>query len=153
MKRKEFIDTLGTLLKEEMPEDIVEENVRYYDDYIRQQGDEKQQEEEIQRIGHPNLIAQTIIESYKMSTAYKYNRQSGTSSYQESNMESDKSNSEEKTGTGVMDKIKRVCITVGIVAILIMLIRFAFTLFIRVGLPLIAIYLIVRLIKGMLGSN
>lgn len=153
MKRKEFIDTLGTLLKEEMPEDKVEENVRYYDDYIRQQGDEKQQEEEIQRIGHPNLIAQTIIESYKMSTAYKYNRQSGTSSYQESNMESDKSNSEEKTGTGVMDKIKRVCITVGIVAILIMLIRFAFTLFIRVGLPLIAIYLIVRLIKGMLGSN
>ena len=153
MKRKEFIDTLGTLLKEEMPEDKVEENVRYYDDYIRQQGDEKQQEEEIQRIGHPNLIAQTIIESYKMSTAYKYNRQSGTSSYQESNMESDKSNSEEKTGTGVMDKIKRVCITVGIVAILIMLIRFAFALFIRVGLPLIAIYLIVRLIKGMLGSN
>ena len=153
MKRKEFIDTLGTLLKEEMPEDKVEENVRYYDDYIRQQGDEKQQEEEIQRIGHPNLIAQTIIESYKMSTAYKYNRQSGTSSYQESNMESDKSNSEEKTCTGVMDKIKRVCITVWIVAILIMLIRFAFTLFIRVGLPLIAIYLIVRLIKGMLGSN
>ena len=153
MKRKEFIDTLGMLLKEEMPADKVEENVRYYDDYIRQQGNEKQQEEEIQRIGHPNLIAQTIIESYKMSPQYKYNSQSGTNSYQERNIEPNTSSLEEETGTSVMDKIKRVCITVGVVAILIVLIRFAFTLFIRVGLPLIAIYLIIRLIKGMLGSS
>ena len=154
MDRKEFIDTLGTLLSAELPREQVEENIRYYDNYIRQQGDEDKQIEEIKRIGPPHLIAQTIIDSYKMSGQYKYTNQS-SSDYGETystqpERDAQQDGHKEKS---FLEKVKSVCITVTVIAGLVLLIRFAFVLFIRVGIPLIAIYFIIRWIKGAMDQN
>lgn len=148
MNRKEFIDTLSTLLRTELPRDQVEENLRYYDNYIRQQGDEFNQQEEINRIGDPHLIAQTIIESYKMSDQYKYVNQASSSYSDTCNSDPKDYEADGKDENVFLAKVKRFCIIVGVTIALFFVLRFAFALFIRVGIPLIIIYMIIRLIEG-----
>ncbi|MBR6697928.1 MAG: hypothetical protein IKL73_06655 [Lachnospiraceae bacterium] len=144
MNRMEFVDTLRATLALELPNDKVEENVRYYNDYILSMGDENRQKEEIERIGDPHLIAQTIIDAYKMSEPYKYEEQKMYGYSQESNEAEEFSKEEE---SNVWAKVKRIAITSGIVLIAFALLYVAFGLFIRIGLPLIGIYIIIRLIK------
>ena len=153
MKRKEFIDTLSTLLKEELPSSVVDENIRYYNDYLIQQGDEIRQEQEIQRIGEPNIIAQTIIESYKMSDAYKYNSQFRQKSYGESYQEPETKSKELTKDAAIWGRVKGFLMTAATVVVVVALIRFAFSLFIRIGLPIIVIYLVIRFIKEIMGNN
>lgn len=148
MNRKEFIESLRILLSEELPADMVEENVRYYDEYIRASGDEKSQREEIARIGQPNIISQTIIESYRMSDGYKYKQKTEPDYHYQTASDSEDNDEGNIQKRGVFVKMKRIGITVLVIAAVYLLIRFAFLLFIRIGLPLLVIYGVVRLIKG-----
>lgn len=150
MNRVEFIDTLRMILKEELPQNKVDENIRYYDEYLKSMGDEQRQSEEIDRIGAPHLIAQTIIESYKLSGQYRY-AGSAEQNYEQSESEEktvDRMSGVNKKTGSLLGRVKRVCITVGIIAVLIFLFRFAFNIFIRIGLPLLACYLLVKLVTG-----
>lgn len=66
MDRYEFISTLRTALTGKVPATTVEDNVKYYEEYIEiqlRQG--KSEKEVLAALGDPRLLAKTIIEANK----------------------------------------------------------------------------------------
>lgn len=64
MGKVEFLQRLKSALEGEVPAAVIQENLRYYDDYIRSEsGNGKSEEQVIQEIGDPRLIARTIIDT------------------------------------------------------------------------------------------
>ena len=62
MSRQEFLQRLRDTLTGEVPGNVIEENIRYYDDYIRTETAHGQSEDEVTgAIGDPRLIAKTIM--------------------------------------------------------------------------------------------
>ncbi len=66
MNRYEFISALRTALTGKVPATTVEDNIHYYEEYIEiqlRQG--KREEEVLEALGDPRLLAKTIIEANK----------------------------------------------------------------------------------------
>ena len=66
MNRYEFISTLRMALTGKVPATTVEDNIRYYEEYIEiqlRQG--KSEEDVLAGLGDPRLLAKTIIEANK----------------------------------------------------------------------------------------
>ena len=81
MRKEEFLQTLRRALTGDVPPGVVEENVRYYDGYITDEVRKGRTEEEvIEEIGDPRLIARTIEDTtdgagsamYRSSESYEY---------------------------------------------------------------------------------
>lgn len=66
MKREEFLDILRKTLHGEVDPDTIEQNIRYYDEYINThlEGDE---DGILEGLGDPRLIAKTIIDTERIS--------------------------------------------------------------------------------------
>ena len=63
MNRDEFLRTLREALSGEIPPNIIEENIRYYDAYIADEVRKGRTEEEvIEELGGARVIAKTIID-------------------------------------------------------------------------------------------
>ncbi|NLL78818.1 MAG: DUF1700 domain-containing protein [Clostridiales bacterium] len=66
MTKKEFLDELRIALSGQVPYSVINENVEYYDTYISMQVRKGMQEEEVlESLGSPRLLARTIIEAEK----------------------------------------------------------------------------------------
>ena len=66
MRKAEFLQELKEALQGEVSAAIIQENVNYYDSYISQQASSGRREEDvIEEIGSPRLIAKTIIDSHE----------------------------------------------------------------------------------------
>jgi uncharacterized membrane protein len=76
MSKKEFLELLRGSLKGEVSKEIIEQNIRYYGNYISSTS-ESEEEKIIEVLGDPRLIAKTIIETEKAS------KQKAKSSYQQ----------------------------------------------------------------------
>ena len=64
MTQIEFVTELEQALRGNVEERIIQENVRYYNDYISEQRAAGKSEEEIfASLGSPRLIAKTIIDT------------------------------------------------------------------------------------------
>lgn len=64
MNREEFLNHLAAALNGEVPAGVIQENLRYYDEYIRGEAAKGRSEEEvIEEIGGYRLIARTIIDA------------------------------------------------------------------------------------------
>ena len=64
MDRNEFVSTLRAVLTGEIPASVVEDNVHYYDSYISQEiAGGKTEQEVLEALGDPRLIAKTIIDT------------------------------------------------------------------------------------------
>lgn len=64
MNRDEFLQGLQNALSGEVPPEVVRDNLRYYDDYIRTERQKGRAEAEIlEELGDPRLIARTIIDT------------------------------------------------------------------------------------------
>lgn len=64
MTRREFLDGLREALEGEVSERIIAENLNYYNGYIREEIAKGTSEQEVlQMLGDPRLIAQTIIDT------------------------------------------------------------------------------------------
>ena len=62
MNRDEFLRTLREALSGEIPPNIIEENIRYYDAYIADEVRKGRTEEEvIEELGGARVIAKTIM--------------------------------------------------------------------------------------------
>ena len=78
MDRNEFVSTLRAALTGAVSPAIVEDNVRYYQNYISQEiASGKSEKEILDGLGDPRLIARTIIDtqgdgSYESSQTYTY---------------------------------------------------------------------------------
>jgi len=145
---------------EEMPNDKINENIRYYDEYISSKGGKVEQEAEIESIGEPRLIARTIIESYKMSKEYKnsnekdntthyYREEYNNNTYNEGSNADWSNQKEETTLNKTLSTIKRVAIIVGIILVLFIVLKFAINIFFTLVLPVALIYILVKYIVGL----
>ena len=66
MSKREFLSKLEEALVYEMPPRAVTENLRYYSSYIdSEKGKGRSEEEVLDELGDPRLIARTIIEAEK----------------------------------------------------------------------------------------
>ena len=64
MSRQEFLQRLRETLSGEVPGSVIEENIRYYEEYITTEVRNGSTEEAvIASIGDPRLIARTILEA------------------------------------------------------------------------------------------
>lgn len=70
MRKEEFLQELSDCLQGEVSAAVIQENVKYYDGYIAQEAASGRREEEvIDEIGSPRLIAKTIIDSQEAAGA------------------------------------------------------------------------------------
>ena len=140
MSRQEFLQRLRDTLTGEVPGNVIEENIRYYDDYIG-------------AIGDPRLIAKTIMEATENAreggsyqSAYDTYRNEGQTVY------------EEEAGPGrhfhFVDlnkwywKLLAVVVTVLFFFIVASIVTGLFSLLIPLMGPLLLILLVVWLIRG-----
>ena len=65
MSKKDFLNLLKQSLSGEVNHDIIEQNIKYYDQYISSQNGRER--DVIETLGDPRLIARTIIESNKIA--------------------------------------------------------------------------------------
>lgn len=77
MNKEEFLNILRQSLSGEVANQIIDQNVRYYDSYISAQT-LQEEAEIIDRLGDPRLIAKTIIEAEKAAKEKSMNNWSGT---------------------------------------------------------------------------
>ncbi len=71
MTRQEFIDKLKSALKGQVPDGVIWENVRFYEQYFNEQCAKGLSEEEVcGQIGSPKLIARSIVEAEKHETEF-----------------------------------------------------------------------------------
>ncbi|WP_394525078.1 DUF1700 domain-containing protein [Lacrimispora sp. JR3] len=63
MSKQEFLQRLRETLTGEVPGNVIEENIRFYEEYISTEARKGSEEEVIASIGDPRLIAKTIIEA------------------------------------------------------------------------------------------
>lgn len=156
MRKTEFLQELKEALQGEVPESVLRENLTYYDQYISQEAASGRREEDvIEEIGSPRLIARTIIDSSGASDrdgAY----QNGESVY-ERREERDGFSGRERGSVKFhyvnLNKWYWKALFYGAL-ILILLVIFAivggiFSLIIKFAGPIILVLLIYKLIKDM----
>ncbi|NLL00667.1 MAG: DUF1700 domain-containing protein [Clostridiales bacterium] len=80
MSKNEFLNLLRQSLEGEVDNSIIEQSIRFYNEYISSQSD-KSEEEVIKEIGDPRLIAKTIIETENASNRDNFNTYSNRSDY------------------------------------------------------------------------
>ena len=81
MSRQEFIDRLRISLKSALAPSLVEDHVRFYEEYIQTEINKGRTEQEVlPSLGDPRLIARTIIEA---NTSDEDNGGNQTGSYRE----------------------------------------------------------------------
>ncbi len=80
MKKQEFLDGLREALHGELPNAAVEENLRFYRDYIETEMRKGRSEKVVmEELGDPRLIARTLIDTSTMGDQWTG---SGTSDYE-----------------------------------------------------------------------
>ena len=63
MSKQEFLDTLGKILRRELPVQEVEQNLQYYEQYFAQKMRDGMTEAQVlAELGDPRLIAKTILD-------------------------------------------------------------------------------------------
>ena len=66
MTKNEWISVLRESLVAELPQNEIDNNISYYIDYIEQESNSKPEEEVLELLGEPRLIAKTIIDTYQL---------------------------------------------------------------------------------------
>ena len=70
MSKQEFLQRLRETLTGEVPGNVIEDNIRFYDEYISTEVKKGSMEDEvIASIGDPRLIAKTIMEANENASA------------------------------------------------------------------------------------
>lgn len=73
MRSEDFILSFRETLTGEVSDAIIQENVTFYRQYIRKQMEQGRTEDEVlESLGNPRLLAKTIIEREKFKNAGKY---------------------------------------------------------------------------------
>jgi len=140
MTKEEFIKELRSALSGEVNQNVLNENIRYYDQYLSQEQQKGRTIDEIvEEIGNPRLIARTIIDtsSNVSGTSSDYDQQT------EQNDGVNYSKTIRKAKIGIWAAVLIILlIVIGVIAILGRVIQ----LFAPILLPLLLISIAVRLL-------
>lgn len=166
MTREEFIIELKKALAEEIPASEIENNIKYYNNYIGEQMQTKSEEQVLMELGEPRLIAKTIIEGFQMSQGPLYNNMKQRTSYKDAYTEEwqDEAGKEPNDGNDIFGntgnsyhiyknyelkwyhKVALAVMIVFILSVVIIIGGIILKLFFSIGIPLLIIYLVYRLI-------
>ena len=160
MDKNEFLNQLRQSLSGEVSADVIEQNIRYYDQYISSGSEE---DSVIAELGDPRLIAKTIIESEKIAKqrenySSSYNNQyESTSNYQqdddpdwEQRWEQENSGARPRvffTGFKWYHKLTLAIAGIVLLMLLILLSKFIIGFMFSIGFPLILIVLVMILFR------
>ncbi|MCD7825050.1 MAG: DUF1700 domain-containing protein [Clostridiaceae bacterium] len=147
MGKAEFFSILRESLEGYIPMEEVEQNIAFYQDYFKQS--ELSDQELIQELGDPRLIARTIIEAYRASKGpmADYYEQQARSEYSNGNA-GERHAADGKSGHGAFSFEKVVFWIVVFLFVLLMLMVafrvFRFLLFF--ALPILLIVFLVKIL-------
>ncbi len=149
MKLQDFLEELKDALDGEIPPTQIEVNLKYYRDYVKQREQQGKTEEEIlNELGEPRLIARTIIDTSHLNknTEKKYN-----TTYQKKDSYTDTENPDLSSNVYHMPlwlfKVIAIIVILLIISILFWIGGMAVKLILKIGIPLLIIYLLYSVIK------
>ena len=149
MTKIEFLSILRQSLEGEVDPNEIEQNIRYYDQYI---GIRPVDEEEIilNKLGDPRLIAKTIIEADKAAKQRKNINQGEShhySYYKAQNQETEDLRSKQSVGLKWYHKIAVAIAVLFIIIIISILGSIMFRILFTIGFPIILILLLLILFR------
>lgn len=155
MTKEEFIKVLRESLYTEIASIEIENNVRYYNEYIDNQiRSGKTMDQVMAELGDPRLIARTIIETSKLGKTNYNNIHNNT--YQDAYADTDDSHNNNGHGyshTYTFDgkvplryRILGIAVLILIIMLIIFLGSIAIRLFVNIGIPILLVYFLIRLI-------
>ncbi|SHO54128.1 DUF1700 domain-containing protein [Anaerocolumna xylanovorans] len=168
MTKSEFIAELRIALAGELQENEIENNIYYYDNYIKEQTLNQSEESVLEQLGDPRLIAKTIIETYQLSHESFYNTRrhadydedfDGNLNREKETQEAYKEDGMYNQGNGSFHvygdyqikwyhKLILAVVVVLVLTVVLFIGGILLKLFFTIGIPLLVIYLIYRLITN-----
>ncbi len=162
MSKTEFIAELRAALAGELPENEIENNINYYESYIREQALSNSEEQVLELLGDPRLIAKTIIETYQLSHGPLYHSKLNYTAYQDGDTKEWSEGSEEAeydenkgnyqtyrfNGLKWYHKILLGVIAILVLSVVLIVGGLLIRLFFYIGMPLLVIYFIYRAITN-----
>lgn len=159
MNKREFLETLRQALVGEVNQDIIDQNIKYYDDYISTHF-EYDEAAILHELGDPRLIAKTIIETERISKEkVKYTSSEG---YSRENYYGEREDQKDENGykdagprrntifLNHMSWYQRVIIYAILFLVLLIIFfigRFLIRLLFAFAVPLLLMFIIFRLFK------
>lgn len=150
MSKKEFLDILRQALTGEVSSDIIEQNIKYYEQYISSSSS-KEEAKIIEMLGNPRLIARTIIESEK--AAQQKGKTYSNEGYRSSRSNEDRMKSEQNSSSKGRTKFftnlswRYKLVLALILIILILLAVIIGRIIVRLFIPIIIIVLLLSLFR------
>ena len=143
MTKYEFLKELREALEGQVPMSEIEDSITYYRDYIsRQEADGRSEQEILEELGSPRLIAKSIIET-----------KGGEQIYYEDTYEEQVNEEEGSPKVFVFDSFLTKIGCLAAVIIVIILIGSMFAVALRFIGPIIMILLLIYLIKNVFGKR
>ena len=153
MEKKEFLDILRESLAGNVPASEVEENIRYYKDYIENEAESE--EEALKQLGDPHLIARTIIDSFKASKGpmADFYTEQARNEYSSGVFEEDvdsgdndnieyKYKAEYRRGLKWYEKLVLILVVIGIISLVLIIGGIALVVVFRIVIPVLLVLLI-----------
>ncbi|MGN0403829.1 MAG: DUF1700 domain-containing protein [Bariatricus sp.] len=153
MNRSEFLEKLREALNQNVSPQVVQENVEYYGRYIDDERRKGRSEQEImEELGDPWVIAQTIIDSEETKNGGEYIYESN-SSYGSGNeyRSTDRQTNQVKIFRfdAWWKKLLLALVVIGVICIVVSIITGLVSLIAPIVIPILIIVLLIRLIKGL----
>lgn len=151
MTKKEFLDNLAKSLAGNLPAAEIEENIRYYKDYI--ENGEESEAKALETLGDPHLIAKTIIDSFKISKGpmADFYTEQARDEYKKGVFDDDTGSTDyrqyEKRHLRP-NKLLTVLILVAVIALILVLGGLAAVVIVRVVLPVLLVVIILNFITN-----
>lgn len=145
MTKIEFLEKLRAALANDLSGAVIQENVDYYADYIRSETNAgKSEDEVIEELGDPWVIAQTIIDTSLPAGAnapYEEERQAY-------GQETESAAGKRLAGTGLLKSLLVLLGIIGVLFIVITVVGGVVSLVAPILIPVLIVVFIVRNIRG-----
>lgn len=155
MTKQEFLDILGKILRRELSDTEVADNLGYYDQYIAQEVQRGKTEAEVlAQLGDPRLIAKTIlqVDAQKEAASYEQVFTEEPDGRYSSSYERDQNTSDSGVHVHTFGGVKGWLILAAVLLVLLVLIKTAFTLFVKL-LPVIVIVAVILWAKRKISGD
>ncbi len=146
MDRGEFLSLLRESLEGVIPMEEVEKNITFYRNYFEEAG--KPEQEVIEELGDPRLIARTIIDAYKASKgpmADYYTEQARSEYSRERSGQYEGSENRAEGGLAWYEKALGWIILIGILAVVLVLVANVIGIFVGFVLPVLLVVILVKI--------
>lgn len=141
MTKREFLEELKDALSEQLPQNEVAEHVSYYMNYIEEQKRSGSSEDEVlDMLGDPRLIARTILDTTPGS-------KDNQNYFYEQTMQDAQSEAEKKGLSSKAKKYLYIGIAIAVIFLIISLITTLLSFLLPILLPVILIFVVISIIR------